>query len=85
MRRNRRIEDVQATALATMRGIEACAREFQLSDAALEALIGVVVGAFQNQRAVILGTATEGQRVLAEVRPSRAVVEGMAQVLEERP
>jgi hypothetical protein len=85
MRRNKRVEDIQAVALASMRGIEACAREFNLIDEALAALVGVVVESFQNQRAVILGTATDGQRVLAEVRPSRAVVEGMAQVLEERP
>jgi hypothetical protein len=90
MRRNRRLEDVRAVAMTTLQGVQGVARTHDLSDDALAAIVGVVVESYQLQRAVILGTATQRQKVLAELQPSRAVVDGLAVILaketaEERP
>lgn len=90
-RRNRRLEDIRAVSLSTLRGVQGWALEHHIGEEALAQLVGHVVEAYQNQRALILGEATTRQKKLADLHPSRAVVDGLAQILaedttaEERP
>jgi hypothetical protein len=84
-RRNKRLEDVRAVSLSTLRGIQGWALEHPVGEDALAELVAHVVEAYQTQRDIILGTATRRQKASAELQPSRAVVDGLAQILAEEP
>lgn len=83
MRRNKRLEDIRAVALMILRGVEGWAQEHQPSEEALGELVCHITGAYQNQRGVILGTASPRQEKRAKLKPHRAIVEGLSLVLED--
>jgi hypothetical protein len=82
-RRSKRLEDIQAVACMILRGLEGWAQEHKPSEEALGQLVYHITSAFQNQKGVILGTATPREELRAKLKPHRPIVEGLSVVLED--